>query len=297
MWSTDHGVEPEWQGHSFEPKAEACESCHSQDGVNPELTITESQTHIDAWVAETEALLHEAEDLVVEAEALYESVSENGTASAHTLTIAGHLIDNASFDVHLVDSGKGVHNPSYAIELLESAIENSELAMEMLEAPDVITGLTATDAKDGKVDLSWSASTADDFAYYNIYASMSAITDVRGLAPSGSVFNSTVTTHTVAGLEGGQEYNFVVTAVDLDGNEIPTGFSSASATPTGVEEGEATSEIPIWIWAVIVVLAIVAVLGLVMAARGRGGGAIPEEEELAPEPEAPMEEEIAETEE
>jgi predicted CXXCH cytochrome family protein len=289
MWSTGHGVTPAWQGHSFEPKAEACESCHSLEGVEPELTVVEAQDHIDDWVTETETLLHEAEDAFEEASAFFTSVSENRTASAHTLMLAGHMLDNASFDIHLVESGYGVHNPYYAIELMESSIHNSETVMEMLEAPDVISGLTANGADNGMVDLSWSASSADDFSHYNVYASMSAITDVRGMAPVGTVFNKSITTHTVAGLEGGEMYYFAVTAVDLDGNEIPTGLQSASATPGEISGGDgAEAEIPIWIWAVIIVLVILMLIGFMMAMRGRGGEAMPEEP--APEPEAPTEE-------
>ena len=47
--------------------------------------------------------------------------------------------------------------------------------------PPAITGLIATDAsyiRHGQIDLFWSPSDAKDFAYYNIYASETEITDI-----------------------------------------------------------------------------------------------------------------------
>ena len=107
--------------------------------------------------------------------------------------------------------------------------------------PPAITGLTTTDASDtryGKIDLTWSPSDAEDFAYYAIYAGEIEITDVTGLSPVDQITDRAdvtfrVTRYRVHGLMlalvYGTEYWFAVTAVDLAGNESKVG-TSISAT-------------------------------------------------------------------
>jgi flagellar basal body-associated protein FliL len=99
--------------------------------------------------------------------------------------------------------------------------------------PPPITGLTTSDAHDGKVDLTWIPSEAWDFHYYAIYVSEEEITDVTGLSLIAAITDITVHTYQVTGLIDGQEYWFAVTAVDLAGNE-DTKVTSVSATPTNV---------------------------------------------------------------
>ncbi len=284
MYGTPRGVTPILQGHYFEPTPQACWDCHQTGGIPPELIDNATaQAEIDAWQAEVTSLINDVEDSYADAEAAFEAAEAAGTASDHTLTIAQNLLDNASFNLHFVEEDKshGVHNYYYALELLEAADEFSLQVIEVLDAPNVVTGLTAT-AEDDRVELSWTASTAADFEYYNIYASTDDITNVSGLAPVGSVFDRTTTAYEVAGLDG--QHYFVVTAVDVDGNEIPTGMTSASASPAAIE-----GEMPMWSWIVIValvVLTIVALLAAVIARRGSG----PAGEEFEPEaPESPEE--------
>jgi hypothetical protein len=97
--------------------------------------------------------------------------------------------------------------------------------------PPPITGLTATDAHDGKIDLSWIPSKAIDFAYYLIYVSKAEIADVTGLFPVAKVTDIAVHAYQVTGLIDGTRYWFAVTTVDLAGNE-DTKVTSVSATPT-----------------------------------------------------------------
>ena len=97
--------------------------------------------------------------------------------------------------------------------------------------PESITGLTATDAHDGKIDLGWSPSTADDFYAYMIFVSESEITSVSGMEPAGKITDTGETSYQVSGLENGVTYYFAVTAIDENGNE-DTAVTYVSATST-----------------------------------------------------------------
>ena len=110
--------------------------------------------------------------------------------------------------------------------------------------PPAVTGLIATDAsylRHGQIDLFWSPSDAEDFAYYAVYATEAEITDVTELTPIGRINDRTdvtyqITKYRVPGLRlalfafmEDNEYWFAVTAVDVSGNESKVG-TSVSAT-------------------------------------------------------------------
>lgn len=94
-----------------------------------------------------------------------------------------------------------------------------------------ITGLTATDAHDGKVDLTWNPSEAENFAHYAIYVAETEITDVTGLSPTATITDIAVHMYQVTGLKDGTTYYFAVTAVDTTGNENKA-VTAASTIPT-----------------------------------------------------------------
>lgn len=78
--------------------------------------------------------------------------------------------------------------------------------------PSNITGLTVTDAKDGKLDLSWNMATDDTGVdYYNIYRDYNA-------TPIVTVNHPTIT-YQDSGLTNGQTYWYEINAVDVFGNE------------------------------------------------------------------------------
>jgi len=78
--------------------------------------------------------------------------------------------------------------------------------------PSNITGLTVTDAKDGKLDLSWNSATDDTGVdYYNIYRDYSG-------SPIATV-NHPTTTYQDSGLTNGQTYWYEISAVDVFSNE------------------------------------------------------------------------------
>ncbi|MFC2067964.1 IPT/TIG domain-containing protein, partial [Chloroflexota bacterium] len=97
--------------------------------------------------------------------------------------------------------------------------------------PQIITGLTATDTHDGKIDLSWNPSAVNDFYAYRIFVSKSDITDVSGIEHIGKITDIGDTSYQVSGLENGVAYYFAVTVIDVNGNEDIV-VSDVSATPT-----------------------------------------------------------------
>ena len=117
------------------------------------------------------------------------------------------------------------------------------VTQESRTPPVAITGLTTIDAHDGKIDLAWNPSTAEDFAYYAIYVSETEITGTTELFSVGQINDRADASYQVTGyqisglalaLANDTEYWFAVTAVDLAGNESEAG-TSVSATSTKIE--------------------------------------------------------------
>ncbi|GAI10388.1 unnamed protein product, partial [marine sediment metagenome] len=104
-----------------------------------------------------------------------------------------------------------------------------QIHVSNVEPPSKVTGLTVTDAKDGKLNLAWNAAT-DNVAvdYYNVYH--------NGPAPSPIVVDHPTTTYTHTGLTNGQEYTYNVSAVDTSGNEGEKSDSNSSI-PTATTGG------------------------------------------------------------
>ncbi len=97
--------------------------------------------------------------------------------------------------------------------------------------PPPILGLTATDALDGKIDLSWTKNDATDFNHYAIYWNETEFVNLTGRAPNATISEQATTTFEATGLTNGTTYYFAVTALDNAGNENKN-VLPASATPT-----------------------------------------------------------------
>jgi len=97
--------------------------------------------------------------------------------------------------------------------------------------PPPIIGLTATDALDGKIDLTWIPSSAEDFGYYALYWNETVFINVTGLTPAAKISDRATNTYQTTGLTDGTKYYFAVTAVDKSGNEDKN-VLTANATPT-----------------------------------------------------------------
>lgn len=99
--------------------------------------------------------------------------------------------------------------------------------------PDPITGLQAVDLTTcGKAVLSWNQSTAPDFNNYNVYQSLSHITNVTSLPVAKQLSLITDTNTQLTGLTDNVRQYFAVTAVDASGNENKTTIYDANAVPT-----------------------------------------------------------------
>ncbi|MBI5884492.1 hypothetical protein HZB89_00155, partial [archaeon] len=84
----------------------------------------------------------------------------------------------------------------------------------------------------GKIRLDWNKSNAVDFNNYNVYQSLSHMTNVSSLTPAAKISGIDTNTYTRTGLADGTRYYFAVTAVDTSGNENKTTINDANAVPS-----------------------------------------------------------------
>jgi len=99
-----------------------------------------------------------------------------------------------------------------------------------------IGGLVTNNAYDGRANLWWDKSAAEDFDHYNIYLNKAEMADVTGMKAVQQIKDIATCRYQVTGLEDGTTYYFAVTAVDKSGNEGTT-VTSASATPVPMPRG------------------------------------------------------------
>ena len=154
MFNTPHGTPDEYivQGHSFEPRIEACVDCHTDIyEIMPDIKYDDTNaTAMAIWDAWGENLTEELEKWggVVEAgqeryDVLYlevwgllnetgelEEIAEgNGTWT----TELEEIFEQAEYDFELAEhNSRGFHNPAYATALLTAAKEGFEEIIEEL---------------------------------------------------------------------------------------------------------------------------------------------------------------------
>ena len=114
-------------------------------------------------------------------------------------------------------------------------------------APSPISGLLASNAYDGRVNLWWDKSTAEDFDYYNIYLSETEMADVTGMEAIQQIEDIDTCRYQVTGLDDGTRYYVAVTAVDKSGNEDAE-VTSVNATPTAMPRGTEDPDIAVDIY-------------------------------------------------
>jgi len=110
--------------------------------------------------------------------------------------------------------------------------------------PSAITALSAADAYDGRVNLCWDKSTAEDFSHYNVYVGESEFADADGKTPVHKIENIGAARYQVTGLDSDKTYYFAVTAVDKSGNEEAQ-VSAVSAVSTVMPRGTADPDMEV----------------------------------------------------
>jgi len=124
---------PAMAGHSFEPKPEACASCH--DGTsNFLMTVEQSESAINGWQEATSLHLEGARSAIENATAALDAAPGLGFDQA-TIDQAQRYLDQAVYAADFVeaDGSMGVHNFDYAANLLAFADMKSGQVMAMLE--------------------------------------------------------------------------------------------------------------------------------------------------------------------
>lgn len=137
-------------------------------------------------------------------------------------------------------------------------------------APPSITGLSASDARDGKVNLSWAPVNCSDFNHYSIYVATEAGAPVSDLSATLKLADMATARITLTGLKDGTTYYFAVTAVDRSGNENRTARATVLATPTarapatdiGAGDNEGPKEVDLALYRLITGLLLVAFAAL-----------------------------------
>ena len=110
--------------------------------------------------------------------------------------------------------------------------------------PSTISGLVACNAYDGRVNVWWDKSAAEDFDHYNIYLNKAEMVDVTGIKAIQQIKDIATNTYQATGLEDGTKYYFAVTVVDKSGNENKL-VASVSATPGPMPSGTVDPDIEV----------------------------------------------------
>ncbi|MDD5038103.1 MAG: aryl-sulfate sulfotransferase [Dehalococcoidales bacterium] len=125
--------------------------------------------------------------------------------------------------------------------------ENQTSPVKDISAPSPIIGLWAVNAYDGRVNLWWDKSTAEDFDHYNVYLNNAGMVDVSGMKAVGQIKDIAACRYQAGGLNDGTRYYFAVTAVDRTGNE-DIEVTSVSAMPVTMTRGNIEPDIAVDIY-------------------------------------------------
>ena len=214
------------------------------DGIVPSLSVVDEGTTDDATIGDTVTIVFTtSEELVSNPVVMLsrqdgESYVENYSATFVSL--------NGSTSTYTYDYEiEGTENEGNYWILLNGTDLASNIGIDAswyvtfdFAAPDQITGVTAEDKQDssGGLSVSWDASGASDFANYNIYISISEITDVSGMTPEDNVADVDTTTTNLWTIDGndimdGVDYYVAVAANDTIGNQNNTVVSFGPVKP------------------------------------------------------------------
>jgi predicted CXXCH cytochrome family protein len=128
---------PRITGHEFKPKPEACAVCHD-GGAPPQLDVAQSGAMIDYWQGNTDDYIFATTNNATEASQLLAEAEKLG----FTQTIrdqAQLLCDDAKYSLTYVeaDGSQGVHNPTYAWNLLNYSNGKANEVISLLQTGTV----------------------------------------------------------------------------------------------------------------------------------------------------------------
>jgi len=270
--------------HTFAPNATACLVCHDSTGLEPDLTsVSEAQALIDSIAAKTDGQLTMGKPLLDDALAAIKQMAGNRTGEDLSAWMTQYRIALFNLDSVDLDMSQGNHNPGLADELLVDSMARSNSTVANLTPPDKITGIqvTVTDLADGQIRVSWTPSTASDFAKYRIYILSSSKTNVTDSSWRLQLDDKSTSSVTIDDLKASTYYVYV-TAVDSNGNEITNTLSPVSIAVQS-SEGLSTEAMGL-IAAMIIVIVMASAIGVLLMRRRHVPNA---PETKATEPEAP----------
>jgi predicted phage tail protein len=202
------------------------------------------------------------------------------------LTVAGKtahikLADNASTNFTVIGLSDGVQYFFAVTAVDKSGNENKSVlsvsatptasVVPDTTAPPAVSGVSASDARDGKVNLTWAPVNITDFNHYSIYVAAQAGASVSDLNATLKIADMATGRITLTGLNDSTTYYFAVTAVDRSGNENRTVILTVSATPTATppttnpkkEDDEGPEAANLALYQAVTALLLVAVVALI----------------------------------
>jgi predicted CXXCH cytochrome family protein len=215
-------------------------NCHNGIGPEKKYNATDFQSLLDDAHEQTSDRLSVTEISLAGAASVIVEY-DNGNRSTDLTTFheakTKYLVAKYNLDFVKADSSLGGHNPIYIGGLLNQSDEYAALVINMLSAPDRLSGISASFGEDGLVTVTWSKSQSLDFNSYRIYGSSEQLSSVDDLEPISTITDIDTTSYDFKPDESGTLY-LTVTAVDSDGNEIVSGLSEASIVVSAAVQAE-----------------------------------------------------------
>ncbi len=128
---------PRITGHEFKPKPEACAECHDGSAL-PQLDVAQSDALIEYWKGSTHDYIFATTNNATEASQLLSDAEKLGFSQA-VRDQAQALCDDAKYSLTYVeaDGSQGVHNPTYAWNLLNYSNGKANEVIALLQTGTV----------------------------------------------------------------------------------------------------------------------------------------------------------------
>lgn len=249
--------------HTFMPNPYACVTCHGAPDFPDNAT---AQAYIDLVAARTVSNITAVQPFVDNAAGLVTQMAGN---RSDVLSTYRNEYNISTYNLATVvnDKSSGNHNPGLTMALMNDSLLRANAVIANLTPPDKVTGIGATASGSDKIEISWTASAATDFAKYRIYVLSSSKTNITSNTWVKELSDKATVNYTVEDLEAGTYYVYV-TAVDTNGNEITNTVAGTAVILHAKEKGGISTEILAGI--VILVAAIVILAAAVMMRKRKG---------------------------